>query len=68
VQIQALIVGGAEIREGGTMEGSNTESNIEMAKPLVFNGEVGRVGGIIMACKLYLRMRMREATMKEQIQ
>jgi len=68
VQIQALIVGGAGIRKEETMEGSNTGSNIEMAKPLVFNGEVGIVGGFIMACKLYLRMKMREATIKEQIQ
>jgi len=51
----------------GTIEESNTESNIEMAKPPVFNGKVGRVGGFITACKLYLRMRIRGATVEEQI-
>jgi len=50
------------------MERSNTGSNIKVAKPLVFNGEAGRVEGFITACRLYLRMRMREATVEEQIQ
>ena len=62
VQIQTLIVGGAR-----AMKKSNTESNIEMAKLLVFNGEVERVGGFITACKLYLRMRIRETTVEKQI-
>ena len=39
-----------------------------MAKLPVFNGEAGRVGGFITACKLYLRMKMREATVEEQVQ
>ena len=67
VQIQALIAGEA-VAGGGAIEGSNTGSNIEVAKPPVFNGEAERVGGFIMACKLYLRMRMRGAAIEEQIQ
>ena len=39
-----------------------------MAKPPVFNGEVGKVGGFIIACRLYLRMKMKEAVVEEQIQ
>jgi len=50
------------------VEGSNTRSYIEMAKLLVFNGEAEKVGGFITACRLYLRMKMREAMIKEQIQ
>jgi len=61
VQIQALIAGGA-------IERSNTGSNIEVAKPPVFNGEVERVGGFITVYRLYLRMRIREATVEKQIQ
>ena len=38
-----------------------------MAKLPVFNGEAERVGGFITACKLYLRMKMREATVEEQV-
>ena len=39
---------------------------MEVAKPLVFNGEVGKVKGFISACKLYLK-KMGEAIVKEQI-
>jgi len=69
VQIQALIAEGA-VTEGGVegIEGHNIGSYIEVAKPSVFNREAGRVGEFIMAYRLYLRMRMREAIVKEQIQ
>jgi len=40
---------------------------MEMAKPAIFNGEAGRVGGFVIACRLYLRMKMREATVEEQV-
>jgi len=60
------------IAEGVTAErkaeGSNTGSHIEVAWPPVFNKEVERVRGFITVCKLYLRMKMRGATVKEQIQ
>ena len=65
-QIQALIAGGAVA--GREMEGSNTGSYMEMAKLLVFNREAGKVGGFITVCRLYLRMKMREAMVEEQIQ
>ena len=49
-------------------EGSNTGSHIEVVKPPVFNGEIGKVGSFIIACRLYLRIRMRGTTVKEQVQ
>jgi len=58
VQIQILLVGGVV---GEATEGSN----IEVAKPLVFNRETSKVIGFVIAYKLYLRMRMREALLKE---
>ena len=67
IQIQALIADGA-VAERGTIEGPNTEPNIKVAKPSAFNREAGRVGRFIMACRLYLRMKIREAIVKEQIQ
>ena len=61
-QIQALLAaqGGGAGRVAG--------SSMEVAKPAIFNGEVGKVGGFIMACRLYIKMRLRENTVEEQIQ
>ena len=53
---------------GRGAEGFNAGSHMEVAKPPVFNREVGKVGGFIIACRLYLRMKMREITVEEQIQ
>ena len=39
-----------------------------MVKLLVLNREAKKVGGFIMACRLYLRIKMRGATIEEQIQ
>jgi len=66
VQIQALITRGAGTGKG--TEEFNTRSHMEVAKPLIFNREGGKVGGFITACRLYLRMKMREATVEEQVQ
>ena len=54
-----------EAGAGRGVEGSNIGSYMEMAKPSVFNGEAEKVGGFIIACKLYLRMKMREAIVEE---
>jgi len=63
-QIQALLAqaGGA----GG--ERGTTGSNMEVAKPAIFNGEAGRVGGFITACRLYIKIRLRGNTVEEQVQ
>ena len=47
--------------------GSNMGSHMEVAKPAIFNGEAGKMGGFVTACRLYLRMKMREATVEEQV-
>ena len=52
--------------ERGVM-GSNMEPQVEVAKPAIFNGEAGKVGGFVTTYRLYLRMKMREATVKEQV-
>ena len=41
---------------------------MEVAKLLIFNGEAEKVGGFITTCRLYLRMKIREAIVEEQIQ
>jgi len=65
-QIQALLAvqGGA----GEAVTGPNAGSQMEVAKPAIFNGEAGKVGGFITACRLYLRMKMRGNTVEEQVQ
>ena len=65
-QIQALLPaqGGA----GGTATGSNTGPHMEVAKPAIFNGEAGKVGGFITVCRLFLRTKLRGATVEEQVQ
>ena len=40
----------------------------EVAKPQISDGTTARVAGFITACKLYIRMRMREETVEGQIQ
>ena len=68
MQIQALLVAQ---RGAGTEEeamGSNMGSHMEVAKPAIFNGEAGKVGGFITACRLFLRMKLRGAMVEEQVQ
>ena len=67
-QIQALLAaqGGAGV--GGEARGSNMGSHIEVAKPAIFNGEAAKVGRFITTCRLFLRMKLRGATVEEQVQ
>ena len=68
VQIQALLVVQGGAGEGEETTGSNLGPHMEMAKLAIFNGEAGKVGGFIMACRLFLRMKLRRATVEEQVQ
>ena len=66
-QIQALLAaqGGVGEREGAV--GSSLGSHMEMAKPAIFNGEAEKVGGFVTVCRLYLKMKIREGTLEEQV-
>ena len=46
----------------------NRGYQMEVAKPAIFSGEAGKAGGFIIACRLYLRIKIREATVEEQVQ
>ena len=41
---------------------------MEVAKPAIFNGEAGRVGGFISAYKIYIRNKLRGETVEGQVQ
>jgi len=68
VQIQALL---AVTRGAGSTErevtGSNMGPHMEVAKPAIFNREAGKVGGFVITYRLYIRMKMREATVEKQV-
>jgi len=42
--------------------------HMEVAKLAIFNKEAGKVGEFIMACRLFLIIKLREAMMEEQVQ
>jgi len=67
VQIQALLAAVEGGAGQGRAVGSGLGSHMEMAKPAIFNGEAGKVGGFVTACRSYLKMKMREGTVEEQV-
>ena len=46
----------------------NTRSNVKVAKLLIFNENTTKVLGFIMVCRLYIRMKMIDIFVKEQVQ
>jgi len=62
VQIQALLAA----EGGGTWE-ATARPHVKVAKPAIFSGKAGKVGGFVNVCKLYIRMKMGGATVVEQV-
>ena len=66
-QIQTLLAGGAVEGEAVPREVGRGEG-AEVAKLQIFDGISSKVAGFIMVCKLYIRMRLREEPVEEQVQ
>ena len=62
-QLQALAE--REIEEGTVVVGGGS---IEVARLQVFDGTSSKVLGFVIACKLYIRMKMRGVAVEKQIQ
>jgi len=60
-----------EAGETGEGEGAvfrfNTKLNINIAELLTFSRETNKVLGFLTVCKLYIRIRMKNASVEEQI-
>jgi len=65
-QIQALLAGKVGGGEGVARE-VGRRGEAEVAKPPIFDGTSSKIAGFITACKLYMRMRMKEESVEGQI-
>jgi len=63
-QIQTLLVGG----NGGEAPREGGREGVEVTKPQILDGSPAKVGGFILACKLYIRMRLRGESVERQVQ
>ena len=46
---------------------SNTRSNVDVAKSPIFNGEAEKIADFLIACKLFIKIKIRDVVVKEQI-
>ena len=67
MQIQVLLAGGGGGGEA-TQREVGREGGAEVAKSQIFDGTPLKVAGFISACKLYIRMRLREELVEEKVQ
>ena len=61
-QIQALT------ERGIVRIGAAAAMSTEVVKPQTFDRTLSKISGFVTACKLYIRMKMREVAVEEQIQ
>jgi len=49
-------------------EGAVMVTSTEVVRPQVFDGTLSKVSGFVIVYRLYIRMKMRETVVEEQIQ
>ena len=54
------------IQVGGSV--SKAAADTKVARPQIFDRTLSKVSGFVTACKLYIKMKMRELAVEEQIQ
>jgi len=68
--LQALLAARGEVTEKGEVEAMilklNTRSNIKVAKLPTFNKNATNVLGFIMACRLHIKIRIRNVSVEKQ--
>lgn len=64
IQVQLQILLAAEGAKA-VVPRPNIKSNVEVAKPQIFDGAASKVLESLIACKLFIRMRMRKVAVEE---
>ena len=67
VQIQVLLTRGTGGEAVAEVSQSNTGSNVDVAKLSTFNENISKILYFLIAYRLYIRMRMRDESVGEQI-
>ena len=65
IQLETLI---AERRGEVAVSKPNIRSNVKVTKPPIFNEDASKFSGFLIVYKLYIRMRVRNISVKKQIQ
>ena len=58
------------VKQGGGVVVAQTQdwSSVKVAKLLIFNRNTSKILGFLIACRLYIRTRLKNTSVKEQIQ
>jgi len=62
-----ILLAGREGEREVVVSQPNTRSNIKVAKPQIFNGVANKFSGFLITCRLYIRMRMKNMVIEEQM-